>query len=68
LSVTITHANGFQSGYAHLSEQLVKAGQKVKQGDIIAKSGNTGRSTGAHLHFTLRYNGIALDPQQYLYK
>jgi hypothetical protein len=68
LSVTITHANGFQSGYAHLSEQLVKAGQKVKQGDTIAKSGNTGRSTGAHLHFTLRYNGIAIDPQQYLYK
>ncbi|MDR2684212.1 MAG: M23 family metallopeptidase [Prevotellaceae bacterium] len=66
--VIVTHYDGYKTGYSHLSEQLVTAGQKVAQGELIAKTGNTGNSTGAHLHFTLTYNGIKIDPQLYFYK
>lgn len=63
LSVIIKHYNGFKSGYAHLSEQLVKVGQIVKQGEVIAKVGSTGVSTGPHLHFTLsNFYGEKVDP------
>lgn len=65
--VIIRHDNGLITGYAHLSSVLVKVGQKVHRGQIIAKSGNTGMSTGPHLHFTLRLsNGQAVDPERYL--
>lgn len=66
--VIVKHDNGFKTGYAHLSKQLVKKGDKVKQGDVIGLSGNTGKSTGPHLHFTLTDPfGAKVDPQKVIY-
>lgn len=63
LSLVIKHYNGYKTGYAHLSEQCVKTGQIVKKGEIIAKVGSTGASTGPHLHFTLtNIHGEKIDP------
>ncbi|WP_457808317.1 peptidoglycan DD-metalloendopeptidase family protein [Kushneria sp. EE4] len=55
--IVITHDNGYQTRYLHLSKPEVKPGQRVKMGEEIAKSGNTGRSTGAHLHYEIIANG-----------
>jgi murein DD-endopeptidase MepM/ murein hydrolase activator NlpD len=55
--------SGYTAGFAHLSEYSVKAGDKVKAGQIVAKSGNTGNTTGAHLHFTIKdKSGNFIDP------
>lgn len=64
--IIIDHKNGIQTCYAHCSELLVKQGQKVKAGEVIAKMGATGNSTGIHLHFELRINGEYSDPEEYI--
>lgn len=60
--VVIDHGNGWQSLYAHLDAWYVSCGQSVYQGDVIAALGNTGNSSGPHLHFELRYNGTPVNP------
>lgn len=66
--VIINHQNGYVTYYAHCSKLLVKVGDKVAQGDIIAKVGNTGRSYGSHVHFEIRYNGKTKNPLNYISK
>ena len=65
--VIISHGNGVQTVYAHCSQLLVSKGQTVNQGDIIGKVGSTGNSTGNHLHFEVRKDGIKYNPQNYVY-
>ncbi|MBR6963697.1 MAG: peptidoglycan DD-metalloendopeptidase family protein [Prevotella sp.] len=60
--VVIQHYNGLETIYAHMSKQLVREGETVRAGEPIGLGGNTGRSTGSHLHFETRYKGIALNP------
>jgi len=63
----INHGNGIETYYGHCSKLFVTAGQQVNQGDVIAAVGNTGNSTGPHLHLEIRINGVAYNPQNYLY-
>ncbi len=60
--VVIRHENGLETIYGHLSKQLVEENQFVRAGEVIGLGGNTGRSTGSHLHFETRFLGIAINP------
>jgi murein DD-endopeptidase MepM/ murein hydrolase activator NlpD len=64
--IIIAHAGGVETTYAHNSRNLVKVGQRVKKGKVIAKVGRTGNATGYHLHFEIRRRGKAIDPKRYL--
>ncbi len=65
-TVDVDHGLGFVTRYGHLSKILVKNGQTVKKGDVIAVQGSTGRSTGNHLHYEVRYNNSPLNPSNFL--
>lgn len=60
--IVIRHDNGLETVYGHLSKQIVKINDVVKAGDVIGLGGNTGRSTGSHLHFETRFLGVAVNP------
>jgi murein DD-endopeptidase MepM/ murein hydrolase activator NlpD len=64
--IVLRHSNGLETLYAHLSKQLLQVGDTVSAGQIIGLGGSTGRSTGPHLHYEVRYNGYAFDPK-YIY-
>lgn len=64
--IKVKHYNRFETAYLHLSEIYYKAGEFVKAGFVIAKSGNSGNSTGAHLHFAVRENGKYINPVRFL--
>ncbi len=66
--VEVDHGNDIVTRYAHCSKLLVKVGQVVRRGEKIAEVGSTGRSTGNHLHFEIRYQGIAQNPVRFLQK
>ena len=66
LYLQISHANGVKSFYAHCSQLLVSQGQTVKTGDTVALSGDTGNTTGPHLHLELRFNGVRINPIYYI--
>jgi murein DD-endopeptidase MepM/ murein hydrolase activator NlpD len=65
-SIVISHGFGINSRFLHLSKILVRAGQRVKRGDRIAEVGTTGMSTGPHLHYEVRVNGIPVNPLRYI--
>jgi murein DD-endopeptidase MepM/ murein hydrolase activator NlpD len=67
LVVEIDHGFGYKTIYAHLSKAIIKKGDLVKRGQIIAKSGNSGLSSGPHLHFEVHHNGIAVDPTDFFF-
>ena len=64
--VVINHENGYQTAYGHCASLCVSVGDRVAKGDVIAKMGNTGRSTGTHLHFEVKKDGAYVDPLGYV--
>jgi len=65
--VIIDHGHGWETLYAHLSKAFVKDGDQVRRGMIIGRSGNTGLSSGPHLHYEVRLNGISQNPSDYFF-
>lgn len=65
--VVVDHGFNYQTLYAHLSKSLVHVGKQVKRGDIIALVGNSGKSTGPHLHYEVHYKGAAVDPRNFYF-
>jgi murein DD-endopeptidase MepM/ murein hydrolase activator NlpD len=66
LMIFIDHQNGMKTRYAHASKMFVKAGDRVKKGQVIAMVGTTGRSTGTHLHYEVYLNGKRQNPLKYI--
>ena len=66
-TVILDHGYGYKTLYAHLYKILVRQGQRVRRSDVIALVGNTGKSTGPHLHYEVRLNGRAVDPRNYYF-
>jgi len=64
--LVVDHGNGFRTVYAHLAERLVATGDSVQKGDLIGKVGDTGRTTGPHLHYEVRVNGLPVNPTRFL--
>ena len=62
----INHGNGYRTRYGHNSRLAVRVGQRVKKGQIIAYVGNTGTSTGPHVHYEVRLNNVPVDPTPFL--
>ena len=67
ITVVIDHGNGYTTSYSHLQKAKVKRRQKVRRGDIIAFSGNSGLSLSPHLHYEVRYEGMRVDPTHYFF-
>ncbi|MDG2175008.1 MAG: peptidoglycan DD-metalloendopeptidase family protein [Gammaproteobacteria bacterium] len=68
MMVKVNHGNGYETLYAHDEKLLVKPGDIIKKGQIIALSGNSGRSTGPHVHFEVHKNGRVVDPSSYVHR
>ena len=66
-AVRVDHGNGVETVYGHCSKLYVEVGQTLTFGDVIAAVGSTGNSTGPHLHLEIRVNGVAINPQRYIY-
>ncbi len=64
--ITIDHGYGYSSRYGHLAHSYVQMGKRITRWDIIASVGNTGRSTGPHLHYEVRLNGIPKNPANFV--
>ena len=64
--LVIDHGHGMITRYAHLDTILKEVGDRVRRGDRVALMGNTGRSTGPHLHYEVRLNGVPVDPETYI--
>lgn len=64
--IILDHGNGYETIFAHLHKRLVKKNDKVRRGQVIGHIGNTGRSTGSHLHYGIRYQDKSIDPMKYL--
>jgi murein DD-endopeptidase MepM/ murein hydrolase activator NlpD len=67
LAVEIDHGFGYKTIYGHLSEAVVHVNQKISRGDLIAKTGNSGLSTGPHLHYEVHHNGEKIDPSNFFF-
>ena len=65
-TIEILHDNGISTRYAHLSRIEIAVGDRIRRGKLIGRVGNTGRSTGAHLHYETRINGKAVNPKRFL--
>lgn len=64
--ITIDHGHGILTHYGHIKELIAKKGDRVKRGEVIALVGNTGRSTGPHVHYMVRLNGVPVNPERYI--
>jgi murein DD-endopeptidase MepM/ murein hydrolase activator NlpD len=67
VALILDHGNGVRSVYAHLDKHLARRGQRVERGQVIGVTGNTGRSSGPHLHYEVRVHGRPVNPRSFLW-